>query len=458
MVKIVKRRSHGRQSVYDIGVEKDHNFILANGLVASNCFNKSHSTAYAYVTYQTAYLKANYPVEYMSALLTASSDNQEKIEKYRENCLKMGIEVKAPDINLSQKEFTPQGNCILFGFSAIKNLGESAIDNILEAREEIGGKFTNFAEFIRRINLKTVNKRALETLVYAGAFDSLNSNRRQLLEGLDLMVTWAQKRHKEKETGQLNIFEQMTRNITTTEKDTSTEINYDSAPQLPKIEDFSPQEKLKLEKEHLGFYVSEHPLKPLKDKINILSPINLSELPNQKSRDKICVLAMLNTIKSHIDKNGNTMAFLTLEDISTQVDGVVFASNYEQIKDNLLEDTPLIIWGRADNKNDKSQIIVNYMSKIANTKLVFIRLSAESASNPSIQSKIKGILQEQSGDKNQAIIPTFIVIESLKERITIRLGDSYWVQDAYNTVEALKNANFDAYLRGFEVDNEEMKV
>lgn len=450
MVKIVKRRSHGIQPVYDIGVEKDHNFLLANGLVASNCFNKSHSTAYAYVTYQTAYLKANYPVEYMSALLTASSDNQDKVEKYRENCLKMGIDVKPPDINLSQKEFTPQGKDILFGFSAVKNLGESAIDNILEVREEIGGKFANFADFISRVNLKTVNKRALETLVYAGAFDSIHPNRRQLLEGLDLMVTWAQKRHKEKETGQLNIFEQMMGNVTATVTETTKEIDYSTAPQLPKIEDFSPQEKLKSEKEHLGFYVSEHPLKPLKDKIYILAPINLSDLSSEKSRDKICVLAMLNTIKSHIDKNGNNMAFLTLEDISGQVDGVIFASNYDQVKDNLLEDTPLIIWGKADNKNDKSQIIVNYMSKITDTKLVFIRLSPEIASNPSIQGKIKGILQEQSGDKNRANIPTFIIIDGLTERITIRLGDAYWVQDAYNTVEALRNASFDAYLQGLE--------
>ncbi|MGB5713856.1 MAG: trans-splicing intein-formed DNA polymerase III subunit alpha C-terminal partner DnaE-C, partial [Waterburya sp.] len=141
MVKIVNKRSLGIQPVYDIGVETDHNFVLANGLVASNCFNKSHSTAYAYVTYQTAYLKANYPVEYMSALLTASSDNQDKIEKYRENCLKMGIDVKPPDINYSHKEFMPQGKDILFGFSAVKNLGESAIENILEARKKAGGKF-----------------------------------------------------------------------------------------------------------------------------------------------------------------------------------------------------------------------------------------------------------------------------------------------------------------------------
>ncbi|MGI0479235.1 OB-fold nucleic acid binding domain-containing protein [Geminocystis sp. CENA526] len=442
MVKILKRRSISSQQVYDIGVEKDHNFLLANGLVASNCFNKSHSTAYAYVTYQTAYLKANYPVEYMSALLTASSDSQEKIEKYRENCLKIGIDVKPPNINYSQKEFTPQDKDIIFGFSAVKNLGEGAIDNILEAREKAGGKFTDFADFMSKINLKTVNRRALETLIYAGAFDSIHANRRQLIEGLDLLINWAQKRLKEKETGQLNVFDLMLGNTS----ESSSEIKYENAPQLPKIEDFTPQEKLKSEKEHLGFYVSEHPLKPFKESAKFLNPVNLSDLSEQKSRTKICVVAMLTTIKKHIDKNNNNMAFLTLEDISGQADGVVFASNYEQVKDNLIEDTPLLIWGKADNKGDKSQIIINQINKMENIQTVYIKLSPEQAINPQIQGKLKSILQEQSGDKNEAVIPIMAIIDSLNERIFVRFGDNYWVQNADNTVESLENAGFLAYL------------
>ena len=443
MVKIVRKKSLGIQPVYDIGVAQDHNFVLANGFIASNCFNKSHSTAYAYVTYQTAYLKANYPVEYMSALLTSSSDSQDKVEKYRENCLKMGIEVKPPDINLSEKEFTPQGKSILFGFSAVKNLGESAIENIIEARTETGGKFTDFIDFMGKINFKTVNRRALETLIYAGAFDSIHNNRRQLLENLELVINWTQKRHQEKETGQLNIFELAAGN----QPESNSQQEYENAPQFKEIEDFSVQEKLRSEKEYLGFYVSEHPLKPIQEAAKLLSPVNLNELAQHKSRTPVCSVVMLTNIKKHIDKNNNNMAFLTVEDISGQADAIVFASTYDQVSENLQEEIPVILWGKVDNRNDKSQIIVNNITKIESTQLVFISLCAYQASQPQIEGKLKSILQEQSGNKAQAIIPTIVIIEGLEQRIFIRLANHYWVQNASNTVASLINAGFIAYTQ-----------
>jgi DNA polymerase-3 subunit alpha len=439
MVQIIKRRSQGIQKVYDLGVEKDHNFLLANGLVASNCFNKSHSTAYAYVTYQTAYLKANYPVEYMSALLTASSDNQDKIEKYRESCLKMNIEVKPPDINCSQKDFTPQGETIIFGLSALKNLGQGAIENILNAREKSEEKFTSFLDFCSKVNLKTVNRRALETLIYCGAFDSIHPNRRQLIEGLELVINWLQKKNKEKETGQLNMFDLQV------ERSDNNDNGFENAPSLPNIPDFSGQEKLKLEKENLGFYVSEHPLQPIKESAQLLSPLNLSQLSEQKSGKSVCVIAMLTNIKKHFDKKGNPMAFISMEDISTQAEGVVFASNYQAISDNLKEDTPLIIWGKVDKKEDKLQIIINSVQIIEKVKMVIINLTPEEVLNTSLQHQLKSILQEQSGDKNKANVPVIGIIDGIKERIFVRFGDRFWVQDENNTVAALKIAGFNAY-------------
>ena len=182
MVKIISRQKIGTQALYDIGVPKDHNFLLKNGAVASNCFNKSHSMAYGYVTYQTAYLKANYPVEYMAALLTANSGNQDKVQKYIATCMNMNIQVEPPDLNRSEIDFTPVDGKILFGLSAVRNLGQGAIECILEARNE-DGPFESLADLCDRVDLRAVNKRALEALVKCGALDRIEPNRKS--EGID---------------------------------------------------------------------------------------------------------------------------------------------------------------------------------------------------------------------------------------------------------------------------------
>ncbi len=445
MVKIVSRISLGIQPVYDIGVAQDHNFVLADGLIAANCFNKSHSTAYAYVTYQTAYLKANYPVEYMAALLTASSDNQEKVERYRENCQKMGINVEPPDINRSHKDFAPIGDRILFGFSAVRNLGEGAVENILKARAE--GKFTSLADFCLRVDLRVANRRALETLIFCGAFDGIQLNRNQLLHDLDLVISWAQTRAKEKETGQMNLFDLVGAEDNSLPSKSTQASEFEQIPAASPVPNFSLQEKLKLEKEHLGFYVSEHPLKSIQKSAQILSPINLSDLDSQKSRKLVSAVVTVVAMRKIMTKKGTPMAFVTLEDVSGQADGVVFPDNYEKLQANLIEGNHLILWGKTDKRDDKVQLIIEAVEPIETVKMVMINLNPQQAINPSSQSNLKSILQEQSGDKNQANVPVVAIIGQGNQRQFIRLGQNYWVQNESNAVQALYQAGFDAYTQ-----------
>ncbi|MEN9520836.1 MAG: hypothetical protein RLZZ381_3424, partial [Cyanobacteriota bacterium] len=322
MVKIVSRQLLGTQEVYDIGVAQEHNFLLANGMVASNCFNKSHSTAYAYVTYQTAYLKANYPVEYMSALLTASSGIQDKVDRYRENAQKMGIIILPPDINRSVEDFLPlDDDYILFGLSAVKNLGQGAIENILDARNR-DGEFKSLADFCERVELRTVNRRALETLIYCGAFDLIQPNRKQLINDIDVVTSWAQKRSKEKASGQLNLFDLVDK--------VDTEPIFEQAPSSPSVEDYPVQEKLRLEKEYIGFYISDHPLKAINQAAQILSPVSLSALSEQKAKQKLSAVVMLNSVRKIITKKGDPMAFVQMEDITGEAEGTIFPSTYEE--------------------------------------------------------------------------------------------------------------------------------
>ncbi len=444
MVKIISCQSLGLQKVYDIGVVKDHNFLLANGVVASNCFNKSHSTAYAYVTYQTAYLKANYPTEYMTALLSASSGNTDKIEKYRENCERMGIRVQPPNINRSQLDFTPDGNNILFGLSAIKNLGDNAIENIIKAREKVGGKFKSFAEFCSNIDLKVVTKRALEPLIYSGAFDEIEPNRNQLLEDVKLMIPWVQNKIKEKEQGQMNIFDMLAPNPDNKNDD---HIIFDEAPKAPSVPDFPLKEKLKLEKEYLGFYVSEHPLKSLQESARVLSPINLDQLSEQKSRKKISCVVVLTSYKKHITKNGDPMAFLQLEDATTTAEGIVFPSTYEQVSEFLVEDNQLIVWGKVQKKDDKTQLIIDDIQAIEKIKLVIVELSVEQAMDRHKLQSLQGIIQEYSGEKNKSKIPVIAKIKSDNSSQFIRLGEDFWVQNAEAVKNALNNVDFRADLQ-----------
>ncbi|MBW4632351.1 MAG: trans-splicing intein-formed DNA polymerase III subunit alpha C-terminal partner DnaE-C [Iphinoe sp. HA4291-MV1] len=454
MVKIIARKNLSTQNVYDIGVERDHNFIISNGLVASNCFNKSHSTAYGYVTYQTAYLKANYPLEYMAALLTANSDDTDKVQKYISTCGSMNIQIEPPDINRSGVDFTPSSENILFGLSAVRNVGQNAIACILEAREE-GGEFKSLADFCDRVDLRAVNRRALEALISCGAFDKIDSNRNQLLHDLELIYDWAQSRARDRATGQGNLFDLLGGGFSTAATTNKNLNSFEVAPKAQSVPDFPQQKKLQMEKELLGFYVSDHPLKAICKSARVLAPINLSRLSEQKEESTICAVVMLNGVKKVMTKKGDPMAILQIEDLTTQLEAVVFPKIYERINPRLQIDSRLIIWGKVDRREEQNQLLVEDVEPVETVQLVIVELNTQQATTIEEQHHLRTVLQGQSKEREKAKVPVIGIVQAGASRQLVRFGRQYWVQDSRIAVQALQNARFSAYAQFLTVSEAE---
>jgi len=446
MVKIITRKFLGTQNVYDIGVSSDHNFVIKNGLIASNCFNKSHSTAYAYVTYQTAYLKANYQLEYMAALLTANSGDTDKVQKYIASCTSLDIEIDPPDINISQVDFTPLAKNILFGFSAVRNVGQNAIACILEARNE-GGSFKSLADFCDRVDLRAVNRRALESLIYCGAFDKIESNRHQLIKDLELVYDWAQSRARDRASGQGNLFDfngAFSINNTANNKASKA---FETAPKANPVSDLPQPEKLRKEKELLGFYVSDHPLKSIQQTARYLAPINLTQFGEQKEGMMVCAVVMLNGVKKVMTKKGEPMAILQIEDLTAQSEAVVFPKYYERISSLLQVDSRLIIWGKIEQKDDKRQFIVEDAEQVETVQLVMLELTSQQTADIQELNRIRTILKEHSGDREKAKVPVIGIIQALNSRQAVLLGRQFWVQDSISAFQALNNAGFSTEVK-----------
>ncbi|WP_017297173.1 trans-splicing intein-formed DNA polymerase III subunit alpha C-terminal partner DnaE-C [Nodosilinea nodulosa] len=441
MVKIISRQSLGVQPVYDIGVARDHNFLLADGQVASNCFNKSHSTAYGFVTFQTAYLKANYPVEYMAALLTSNSGDQDKVQMHIGNCIAMGIEVLPPDINRSLVDFTPEGQSILFGLSAVRNVGLGAIECILKNREA-EGPFTSLAELCDRVDLHSVNRRALESLILSGALDPIDPNRHQLMQDLELVIDWAQSRAKDREIGQGNLFDMMLGGDTQAASPTS---GYETAPKAPPVADFESQEKLRQEKELLGFYISDHPLKSVQRSARVLAPINLAELHEQPDNVTLSAIVILASVKPVVTKKGDRMAIVQLEDLTGQAEAVVFPKSFERIGQHIVADKRLMVWGKVDRRDDRVQFIIDDAEPVEDVRMVMVELDPRLAGDIEQQHRLRNVIRSNQGDDPKyARVPVIAVIGANQQRQFVRLGAQFRVKDPEAAVTALMNANFQA--------------
>ncbi len=413
-------------------------------LFAEYCFNKSHSTAYGAVTYQTAYLKAHYPVAYMAALLTVNSGAADKVQRYISNCNAMGIEVMPPDVNASRTDFTPTGEKILFGLSAVRNLGDGAIRQLIQARDT-DGSFRSLADLCDRLPSSVLNRRGLESLIHCGALDALDAqaNRAQLMADLDLLLDWASSRAKDRDSGQGNLFDLMSSSAS--ENDSSAS-DLSLAPKAAPVSDYPPTEKLRLEKELVGFYLSDHPLKQLAPPARLLAPIGLAVLEEQADKSKVSAIAMISELRQVTTRKGDRMAILQLEDLTGSCEAVVFPKSYARLSDHLMAEARLLIWAGVDRRDDRVQLIIDDCRSIDDVQLLLVELSPQQASDIAVQHKLRECLQQHRPDREElgVKVPVIADVCNGKMHRYVRLGSQFCVRDPLSAAESLKSAAFAA--------------
>jgi DNA polymerase III subunit alpha len=352
-------------------------------------FNKSHSAAYALISYQTAYLKAHYPVEFMAALLSSEMGNADKVVRYITECRALGIKILPPDINESRRDFTVVEDGIRFGLAAIKNVGDHAIHSIREAREQ-GGPFHSIFDFCRRIDSKRVNRRAIEGLVKSGALDSTRAKRSQMTAVMERAIEEGGVAQRDRLQGQAALFAH----------ESGPEKRAGSDP-FPPLEEWDETQMLRLEKESIGFYITSHPLVRYADELRNYATANaeaLADLPEDR-QVKLCGIIVQQKIIT--TKRGDKMASLTLEDLQGLFEVLVFPDLYKKTSAILTPDTPLFITGFVDKGDKGTKVKATGIEPLANvreqiTRRVDIRLNSTGLTSQDFQ-RLKEILLRHRG-------------------------------------------------------------
>lgn len=367
-------------------------------------FNKSHSAAYALISYQTAYLKTYYPAEYMCAFLTSILDHQDRITHYLQEVQSLGIEILAPDINESFENFTVTSEGIRFGLGAIKNVGLKAVKNIVDTRKEHAYK--SLFDFCLRVDLNHLNKRALESMVLAGCFDKLGITRKQALFTMDECLEIAQQVQKQANSMQQSLFDEQSSGIV--------------EPVSVLQGELERSEKMKKEKEVLGFYVSEHPLEPYREILALISGKNISELEVISEEAYVRVAGIVHNLSRRVSKKGESYAVFTLEDPSAKIEALLFTSSYKQNIDKILEDEPVVIEGQMNLRDDKPKLIVRKVFPMQEVlKDLHIRI-AEEKTDSEYKAKLLEILAQYPGEIE--------VVLHLPQKRIISLNQKYHVR------------------------------
>ncbi|MDY0397269.1 MAG: DNA polymerase III subunit alpha [Desulfuromonas thiophila] len=363
-------------------------------------FNKSHSAAYALIAYQTAYLKAHYPVEFMAALLTEDMENTDKVIKNIAEVRSMGLQILPPDINASVRSFTVHDEAIRFGLGAVKGVGSAAIDAILQARQ--AQPFKDLYDFCERAELTKVNKKVIEALICCGAFDNLGGHRAQYLAALEEAMEIGQRLQRERQMGQESLFG----------LDEMLSGPKGAYAQLPEVEAWPEKERLQHEKQALGFYITGHPLARFAEDIRRLATCDSSGLTELSDKAEVRLCGMVAASKELVTKKGERMAFITLEDLTGSTEVVVFPEAFQAAAELLAAEEPLMVFGTLDAGEESckvlaSQILPLHEVKQRQTSRVRIRLSTPGLTEDQLQS-LKHTLMRYSGDcpvELQMVVP-----------------------------------------------------
>jgi DNA polymerase III subunit alpha len=389
---------------------------------ASYGFNKSHAAAYALIAYQTAYLKANYPVEYMAAIMTVYYSVSDKVALYIADCRRMGIEILPPDINESETHFTVVGEKrIRFGLAAVKNVGLGAIESIVAARKE--KPFISMRDFVSRIDLRLCNRKVLESLIKCGAFDSLGGHRAQYLAVMDDVLAQGQCIQRERENGQLSMFSLM-------ESSVQEELLTDS---LIEMEPFSDRERLSMEKEMLGLFISGHPVEPYREILDDLPNIfRCAELSEAGDNRQVKVGGIVVAVRKLYTKKNREMAFVRLEDLTGSVELVIFPDIYERQSAMLVEDNLLLIEGRTDLKEEEDiKILVENISPLGRDKKYY-QLVINGEHDLLLLENLKDTLVAENGK-----VPVCLYFKEDEKLLVLK--EDYWVRDHPTCRERLEH-------------------
>ena len=347
-------------------------------------FNKSHAAAYAVVCYQTAYLKAHYPTEFMAALMTTDMGNQDKLVGYFTECRDLGIKVLGPDVNVSQTQFAVADGAIRFGLAAIKNVGEGAVESVLAVRTQ-SGPFRSFFDFCRRVDLHKVNKRMLEGLIKAGAFDSTGAKRSQLMSVLEQAVEDGAAAQRERDLGQTNIFgDEFTSQDHTAPMTT---------PPLPSIAEWDQTQRLKYERELTGFYITAHPLTRYETMLTALSGTTTAGLRDCPDGGEVKLCGVIAAVKSMLTKKGDRMAYLTVEDLQGTAEVIVFPDLFKTAGDLIIPEQVVRITGTIDRGDKGTKIRGAKIEPLAEVQTQSIkRIRIHLADHPDVRDQFPRLL------------------------------------------------------------------